>query len=222
MTRSVLYWILAFVFTVGIAVFQRMTGPTYPVDVSLTVDSYEIACELPRSHGGAGDAEISIEVPDSSITGQIVYRRLNSADPWMRKSMERTNHQLIGSIPHQPPAGKVVYTLQVSAAGDTAVSEQTVIRFKGAVPAGVLIPHILAMFLAMLFSTRTGIEALAKGAKTYSYTLWTIGFLFIGGIILGPVVQKYAFGAFWTGFPFGYDLTDNKTAIAFLGWIVAA
>jgi hypothetical protein len=40
-------------------------------------------------------------------------------------------------------------------------------------------------------------------------------------MILGPLVQKYAFGALWTGFPFGYDLTDNKTLIAFLGWIAA-
>ncbi len=46
-------------------------------------------------------------------------------------------------------------------------------------------------------------------------------FLLLGGMILGPVVQKYAFGEFWTGFPYGTDLTDNKTLIAFIGWIIA-
>jgi hypothetical protein len=40
-------------------------------------------------------------------------------------------------------------------------------------------------------------------------------------MILGPVVQKFAFGEYWTGFPFGTDLTDNKTLIAFIGWIIA-
>jgi hypothetical protein len=40
-------------------------------------------------------------------------------------------------------------------------------------------------------------------------------------MILGPVVQKYAFGAFWTGFPWGYDLTDNKTLIMWLAWLAA-
>jgi len=40
-------------------------------------------------------------------------------------------------------------------------------------------------------------------------------------MILGPVVQKYAFGALWTGIPFGWDLTDNKTLIAFIFWILA-
>jgi hypothetical protein len=45
--------------------------------------------------------------------------------------------------------------------------------------------------------------------------------LFIGGLILGPIVQQYAFGAFWTGWPFGHDLTDNKTIIAFIFWAIA-
>jgi hypothetical protein len=43
----------------------------------------------------------------------------------------------------------------------------------------------------------------------------------LGGIILGPIVQKYAFGAYWTGWPIGKDLTDNKTAVAFLFWVIA-
>ena len=40
-------------------------------------------------------------------------------------------------------------------------------------------------------------------------------------MILGPIVQYYAFGDLWTGIPFGWDLTDNKTLIAFIFWILA-
>jgi hypothetical protein len=40
-------------------------------------------------------------------------------------------------------------------------------------------------------------------------------------MLLGPAVQKYAFGAFWTGWPFGNDLTDNKTLVAVIGWLIA-
>ena len=40
-------------------------------------------------------------------------------------------------------------------------------------------------------------------------------------MIFGPIMQKYAFGEFWTGVPFGIDLTDNKTLIAVIGWIIA-
>ena len=42
-----------------------------------------------------------------------------------------------------------------------------------------------------------------------------------GGLVLGPIVQKYAFGAYWTGFPWGYDLTDNKLLIMWVVWLIA-
>jgi len=53
------------------------------------------------------------------------------------------------------------------------------------------------------------------------YSVLTLATLIAGGMILGPLVQKYAFGAFWTGVPFGWDLTDNKTLIALIFWIFA-
>src|SRR5690606_1176779 len=54
-----------------------------------------------------------------------------------------------------------------------------------------------------------------------SLVIWTTLLMALGGMLFGPIVQKYAFGAFWTGFPFGTDLTDNKTLIAFIAWLVA-
>jgi hypothetical protein len=76
------------------------------------------------------------------------------------------------------------------------------------------------MFVAMLLSTRAGLAAIF-GERTFRLALWTFVTLVVGGLILGPIVQKYAFGAYWTGWPFGTDLTDNKTAVAFLFWLVA-
>ena len=46
--------------------------------------------------------------------------------------------------------------------------------------------------------------------------------LVFGGFVLGPIVQKLAFGAYWTGIPWGYDLTDNKMLIGGVAWILAA
>lgn len=43
----------------------------------------------------------------------------------------------------------------------------------------------------------------------------------VGGMVLGPFVQKHAFGEYWTGFPSGYDLTDDKTLVMWLAWLVA-
>jgi hypothetical protein len=33
-------------------------------------------------------------------------------------------------------------------------------------------------------------------------------------------VQKYAFGAYWTGWPNGGDLTDNKTLVMWGVWVL--
>ncbi|HSP92825.1 MAG TPA: hypothetical protein VLN08_18065, partial [Vicinamibacterales bacterium] len=49
-----------------------------------------------------------------------------------------------------------------------------------------------------------------------------IGLLLVGGFMLGPLMQKYAFGEWWTGVPFGWDLTDNKTLAAAVVWLWAA
>jgi hypothetical protein len=53
------------------------------------------------------------------------------------------------------------------------------------------------------------------------YALWTLILFIAGGMVLGPVVQYFAFGNLWTGIPFGWDLTDNKTLIALIFWILA-
>jgi hypothetical protein len=99
--------------------------------------------------------------------------------------------------------------------------EPIVIRFKGAVPAYILVPHILLMFLAMFFSNLAGIMSVVKYPRYKRYGIWTLIFLLAGGMILGPLVQYHAFGELWTGVPFGWDLTDNKTLIAVVFWIVA-
>jgi MFS family permease len=77
------------------------------------------------------------------------------------------------------------------------------------------------MFAAMVLSLRTGLAGLRKEEGLKAYAWITFLTLFTGGMILGPVVQYYAFGAFWTGFPTGHDLTDNKTLIAIVFWIAA-
>ena len=69
----------------------------------------------------------------------------------------------------------------------------------------------------MLLSTAAGLAALA-GAPTRTLALATLAFLAVGGFVLGPLVQKAAFGAYWTGVPFGWDLTDNKTLVAGFFW----
>ena len=217
-------WVLAFIITVASAVYQRKTGPTYPITDTQKWGDLHVSYELLRSHGGTGDQPVKISVSDSAVQGDLVYRRYNTNDNWTRVKMDRTADTLSAALPHQPPAGKLEYHIELFNQNETCMipdKENVVTRFKGQVPGRVLLPHILFIFLGMLFSTRTAIEAFRKDGKTKWLSIFTLLLLLLGGMIFGPIVQKYAFGAYWTGFPYGTDLTDNKTLIAFIAWIIA-
>ena len=221
--KSILLWFFATIFTLVIAVYQRMTGPTYPVSGHVAIASQEINYKLIRTYAGADDAKVEIMVRDTSVRGEIQFRRFRSYDDWTLKPMIRKGDTLIGRVPHQDIAGKVMYniTLMQGAQKFPLTKDPVVIRYKGDVPAWVLIPHIFFIFMAMLFSTRTGLEVIFKGKSTVLYTWITIITLVLGGLILGPIVQKFSFNAYWTGWPFGHDLTDNKSLVAFIFWLVA-
>lgn len=221
--KSILVWILAFIFTVATAYYQRITGPTYPYPVEFEHQGEVIKNRLIRTHGGDGDAEIRILVPDRNIKGIFKYRRYKSYDDWTETEMERHGDYLVFMIPHQPPAGKVSYQIRlISDQKEILLPEEPIeIRFKGAVPAYILILHIILIFAAMLYSNRAGMEVIFKGDRTYAYTVITVILIAVGGLIFGPILQKYAFGSFWTGWPFGHDLTDNKTFVALIAWVIA-
>jgi hypothetical protein len=223
-SRTWMLWVLAVVISGLALAYQRVTGPTYPVRGHVTVDGEAVKFRLPRTHAGDGDAEIALHVPDPKCYGTIEYRRLRSDDPWVRQGMERRGEELVARIPHQPIAGKVQYRILLDKGGGEPVlltDNPVVIRFRGDVPAFVLIPHIIGIVLAMVFSVRAGLEALSKGSRTYRLAIWTTVCLFFGGLFFGALVQKFAFEAYWTGWPFGHDLTDNKTFVAFVFWLLA-
>ena len=240
MKKSAL-WFLAILITLGAAYYQRKTGPTYPKAVNINVNDSVYELTLIRSLGLDERPEVKLKIADTSVNAKLFYKRFKTTDKYsvsefrykvypvnsflMNKVFKITEEKgFFAEIPQQPPAGKLQYYIEVTdSKGTSSLLKESpvVIRFKGAVPSYILTPHILFMFLAMLFSTLAGLLAITKHPLFRKYSLWTFILLFAGGMILGPLVQKYAFGELWTGVPFGWDLTDNKTLIAFIFWTIA-
>jgi hypothetical protein len=222
--KKVLFWFLAFIITAASAVYQRMTGPTHPVRGKAALSNGEVNFKLPRSAEITSDCEVGLEVPDAEVAGRLLFRRFKTDDSWTEVVMVRQEKRLVGSLPKQPMAGKLAYKVVLTDRGkDTSLSgdEDIVIRFKGTVPTALLLAHILVIFAAMLFSTRAGIAALDKMSDPRRLAVWTAVLFFVGGFILGPLMQKFAFDSWWTGFPLGRDLTDSKTLFAMLAWVIA-
>ncbi len=222
--RPILFWILAIIITVSSAVYQRLTGPTYPISGKIVFNENQIKYSLKRTHGGESDHQVQIITNDPDISGLVIWKRYKTQDEWTTIQMHYEGGQLSAELPHQPPAGKLIYQV-ILKHGEKSFTlpeeESAIIRFKGDVPAAILAIHVFAMFFGMLLSTRAGIESFVKEPNFKKLAVWTLGLIAVGGMILGPIVQKYAFGAFWTGWPFGTDLTDNKTAVMFVFWIIA-
>ncbi|MEX2191435.1 MAG: hypothetical protein WEB33_12110 [Bacteroidota bacterium] len=223
MSKPVILWVLATVLTMATAVYQRMTGPTYALSGTTWFDDALITYRFERSHGGTSGAPVSVMTDESGVRGAVLWKRFKSHDDWQKLALNREGVALTAVLPPQPPAGKLLYQVHLERNDATMLfpPEPVVIRYKGEVPLWILISHVIAMFGAMLFSSRTGLEYFSPRSSFDRLLRWTLGFLFVGGLILGPLVQLYAFDAWWTGWPFGTDLTDNKTAFAFLVWVGA-
>ena len=222
--QSAIIWILAFLFTAALAVYQRTTGPTYPVSSHISLGSADVKYKLPRSADCGEDKPVKISIADTSVHGEFTFKRYKSNDEWTSVPMLRQGEELVSMIPMQPAAGKVSYKITLIKDGQRHPlynNHEIVLRFKGSVPLFVLILHIIAIFGAMLLSTVTTLQAIFKGKNVIRYIWLTVIFFFAGGLILGPIVQKYAFDAYWTGWPFGHDLTDNKTLLGLIFWIIA-
>ena len=217
--QTVLIWFFALLFTAGLAIFQRMTGPTYPIRGKIEINGETIKYKLLRTSDDPGDQKLMIKVADTSIKGEFTFRRFKSHDNWSVQPMTREGENLVAFVPHQAPAGKVMYYVTLNK--QQLNPEPTILRYKGEVPSIIIAPHVLFIFLAMFFAVITTLEAIFKRKNVYLFTWLTVIFFFVSGIILGPLMQEYAFGALWTGWPFGQDLTDNKTLASLIVWIIA-
>ncbi len=239
--KMTILWILGIIITLGAAYYQRKTGPTNPRDTYLTVNDTLLKVRLVRSLGLDERPEVRLAITDTTLKVRLYHRRYKTGEEYsssefiykvypvnsmlMKKVFGITEEKgLYAAVPQQPPAGKIEYYLELTdSSGTTTFLKETpvVIRFKGAVPSYILTPHIIFMFLAMLLANVAGLMALFKLPAFRKYSVWTLISLIAGGMILGPAVQKFAFGELWTGVPLGWDLTDNKTLIALFFWILA-
>ena len=184
---TVWLWILATLVTLIAVVYQRATGPTYPVRGKVFVGGAPVRFRLLRSADATADALVQLSVREAAITGEMRWKRYKSRDDWMLRPLERIGDKLVATIPRQPPAGKVLYQISLIEADGRKLAltaEPVIIRFKGEVPFYVLHPHILLMFFSMLIGTRCGLEALFNGARTRRLAIECAAMLLVGAGLL--------------------------------------
>lgn len=216
-------WALAVLLAVGLLVYQRTTGPTYPVHGRVTLGSRTIALRLERSHSGPTDQPVRVLAADTAVHAQLRWRRFPTSDAWDTLSLQRRGDTLVAALPHEPPAGEVAYQLRLTRQGERAIfpAQPAITRFKGSISTAVLIAHLACLFGGMILLMRAGLGALARDATYPRHARLGLVLFGLGAFVFGPWMQYQAFGQWWTGVPFGWDATDNKALVAGVAWGVA-
>jgi hypothetical protein len=186
---------------------------------------------------GTGLKIMLLDPVPEGVSGFVLYRRLMSDDDWATAQMEpgefefsrRGRTTLVKGVGAELPslnerAGKYEYLVYIDDGRAEPISvtgdQPLYARYKADVPVWALFLHIFVILASMTIAIRTALEALANG--NYKWMLWaTIISLLLGGFLLGPLVQWYAFGVWWSGAPFGYDWTDNKVLVELVFWLLA-
>lgn len=232
-------WAIAVVLTVTMFGWQDRTGPTSPLDGAIRTPKGPVHFTFARSANVGTPLPLVLRDPlPPNIRGEVAYRRHSSTDAWTvvpmrrgdfhfsRRGRSSTLRGLGATLPGlRERAGKYEMLIRVDDGGGTFRSvtgkRPVYARFKGAVPTWALVAHILAIFASMAIAIRTVLETATNGH--YKRLLYaTIVSLLLGGFVLGPLIQWYAFGVWWAGVPFGYDWTDNKVLVELAAWLGAA
>jgi len=166
------------------------------------------------------------------VSGRLYYTVDNGVEQStvMNFSDDRT---LVGNLPVGEIGKRLYYRIELTQNGDLKASlaptdmRGYLLKYKGPVSAFVLIPHILLMFLGVFFSFIAlfyGFDLLLGRNKIKQAAIAVLlSFFcgFIGGVLIGIEVSHEVFGGSgWGGWPVGNDVTDTKTEIFLLFWLI--
>ena len=223
--------------TLLIFVVARRMSKNRPSEIEVAFGDVHIAHSTVFEHVGPGQPEIILNVTPPVEIDAVVRYRTPGEDVFETVGMSEISEGIWAArLPGKEKGSRIEYGFrisyeEVSEAGTSIVSSKTgnyLIKYKGEVSVTVLVLHILCMFAAFFFLVEALLGAfmmLFMGEEkefTVAQVRWVLLFTFLGGWPLGFVLNWQRFGPIWEGFPFGYDITDNKTQLIVIFWIIVA
>ena len=228
MIKKISIWVLALFLALAAMIYQRSTGPTYEYKGRLEYNGESYKYELLRSQETTEGAKIVLPFIDgANYNATLHYKRYQTQDAVTTLDFRLDdNKQYFAQLPVQPAAGKMEYFVTGVIDGEAfripeKGEENIVLRYKDPVSDFILIPHVTMMIIVIIFGILAGLSALFDPGSMRRWTVVAFTAMTVGGMILGPLVQKSAFGEYWTGFPYGGDFTDNKMLIMWVAWALA-
>ena len=182
-----------------------------------------------------GPGQPSVELllsPQVEVPPRVVYRIPGSGQAVTDEMLKTGEETWSAELPDLGKGKSIHYSFEITDdKGNVSrlpgeLSGFFTLKYKGVVSTFLIVLHIIFMFGAFFFMTESFLTALevirGRGEKqmVVLMTRWVVALTFIGGWPLGFMLNHQRFGVLWEGFPFGYDITDNKTQLMFVFWLI--
>lgn len=229
MPRKIIVALLITVVLLAVARRLSKNNPEYLVaaDGDVTVSHTTVF-----EHVGGGRPVIEIGVSgDDSVKAYLIYSQPSGQEVARVEMAGDGAGSYSGFLPDSGKGERLLYSFEVVTQAGRPIAlpgdgSSVLLKYKGEVSTLVLVLHVIFMFGSFFFMVLAGLYAIdllrGLGGKrsTAIMVRWLMIFIFIGGWPLGFILNRQRFGPVWEGFPFGWDVTDNKTQIMLVIWIV--
>jgi len=210
-------------------------GANYKIEHNPLTDTsspggYEVKAKILPESGPDYRTDAVPEIAESGVL--LCYSVDGSNYKILRMGARGEAGEYIAVIPGYSPGTEIRYYIQLEDMDDQIVQAPkyapnqvysfTVLPMRGEASISLLVLHVIFIVGAIFFVIAAGVLAVrymktGRGFnKLLQITGISTGMIFIGGFPLGFIVAYQVFGTPWTGIPFGWDITDNKTLVIFL------
>ena len=223
-------YILALLLTVLLLAIARRASTRHQEDITTNIDGVVLSHKTVTENFGDGPV-VTLKSSDASRQRALVRFAEQIGGDYQTIEMTPEAGVFSARLPTLEKGKKWFYHIDVIKDNvlltTLPADRDQFIKFKGHISPLILIPHILFMFATIFFGMMaifTSVD-LARGKgdvkRSVLFVLLTFISAFIGGIPLGIAVSAQTFGGSgWGGWPLGTDITDSKTEVLLLFWLV--
>ncbi len=86
--KHISFWILALFITLTAALYQRITGPTYPKKVAVEFSDSKYEFKLIRSQEIGDSCFVNLDLKDKGVKGIFFYKRLGVKKVGLKKILD--------------------------------------------------------------------------------------------------------------------------------------
>jgi hypothetical protein len=225
--------IVGIILTLALLAVARRLSTNRPREIVVERGGRTIVHRTVFEQVGPGEPVVILEIEPAEGAGAfLLHATSEDGDPAESPMVRNDGGIWEGRLPERRKGEWVHYAFRAALPGDDSVripiepDSFFLLKYKGKITPVVLLLHVILMFGAFFFMVQSfwGALALFRGGGSKSSAVRFVrGVMittFVGGWPIGFILNRQRFGPVWEGFPFGYDVTDNKTQIIFLFWVV--